>query len=65
VLSDREFLLEEGFTGADIQMSFVGEVAGVFGKVTPYPAIGAWLDRLHARPAFKTSVVKGGAYAFA
>jgi glutathione S-transferase len=64
-LAGRDYLMDQGFTGADVQMSFVGEVAGVFGKLTPYPAIGAWLDRLHARPAFKTSVAKGGAYAFA
>jgi glutathione S-transferase len=64
-LAGREYLLEQGFTGADVQMSFVGEVAGVFGKLAAYPAMSAWLDRLHARPAFKTSVVKGGTYAFA
>ncbi len=65
VLEKGDYLLGHGFTGADVQMSFVGEVAAVFGKLAPYPAITAWLDRLHARPAFKLSVVKGGAYAFA
>jgi glutathione S-transferase len=65
VLEKGDYLLGSEFTGADVQMSFVGEVAGVFGKLAAYPAITAWLDRLHARPAFKISVVKGGAYAFA
>jgi glutathione S-transferase len=65
VLAKNDHLLGSEFTGADVQMSFVGEVAGVFGKLAAYPAITAWLDRLHARPAFKLSVVKGGAYAFA
>jgi glutathione S-transferase len=64
-LEGKDYLMDQGFTGADVQMSFVGEVAGVFGRLTPYPAMSAWLDRLHARPAFKLSVAKGGAYAFA
>ena len=64
-LKGREFFVGPSLTGADIQMSFVGEMAKVFDKLGPYPNLSAWLSRMHARPAFQRSVEKGGAYRFA
>jgi glutathione S-transferase len=64
-LKAREFFVGNSLTGADIQMSFVGEMAKVFDKLAPYPNLSAWLSRMHARPAFQRSVEKGGAYRFA
>jgi glutathione S-transferase len=64
-LRDREFFVGSGLSGADIQMSFVGEMAKVFDKLEPYPNLTAWLSRMHARPAFQRSIEKGGAYRFA
>ena len=64
-LKGREFFVGASLTGADIQMSFVGEMAKVFGKLDPYPNLAGWLTRMHARPAFQRSVEKGGAYRFA
>jgi glutathione S-transferase len=63
-LAGREFLVGETLTGADIQMSFVAEMAKVFDKLEPYPNLSAWLGRMHARPAFQRSIEKGGAYRF-
>ena len=64
-LKGREFFIGDTLTGADIQMSFVGEMAKVFNKLAPYPNLAGWLSRMHARPAFQRSVEKGGAYRFA
>jgi glutathione S-transferase len=64
-LQGRQFFVGDALTGADIQMSFVGEMAKAFGKLDAYPHLKAWLERMHARPAFKRSVEKGGAYRFA
>jgi glutathione S-transferase len=64
-LKGREFFVGPSLTGADIQMSFVGEMAKVFDKLGPYPNLAAWLTRMHARPAFQRSMEKGGAYRFA
>jgi glutathione S-transferase len=64
-LEGRAFFVGSALTGADIQMSFVGEMAKVFDKLGPYPNLSAWLSRMHARPAFQRSVEKGGAYRFA
>jgi glutathione S-transferase len=64
-LQGKQFFVGDALTGADIQMSFVGEMAKAFGKLDAYPNLKAWLERMHARPAFKRSVEKGGAYRFA
>lgn len=64
-LEGRAFFVGEALSGADIQMSFVGEMAKVFDRIGPYANLTAWLARMHARPAFQRSVEKGGAYRFA
>jgi len=64
-LEGRAFFVGTALTGADIQMSFVGEMAKVFDRLAPYPNLAAWLSRMHARPAFRRSIEKGGAYRFA
>ncbi|HXC37737.1 MAG TPA: glutathione S-transferase [Burkholderiales bacterium] len=51
------------FTAADIQMSFTleaGKARGVVGDSRP--RINAWLDRIHARPAYQRALQKGGPY---
>jgi glutathione S-transferase len=64
-LKGREFFIGEALTGADIQMSFVGEMAKIFDRLAAYPNLGAWLARMHARPAFKRGIEIGGTYRFA
>jgi glutathione S-transferase len=62
-MAGRSFFVGDSLTGADIMMSFVAEVTRAFGKLTAYPNLDAWLDRMHARPAWKAALDKGGAYA--
>ena len=50
-------------TGADIQMSFVGEVAGSRGNRERYPHLDAWVKRFQARPAYRKAIERGGPYA--
>jgi glutathione S-transferase len=64
-LRGRDFLVGDALTGADIQMSFVGELAGTLGVRAGYPAMEAWLGRLHARPAYQAALERGGPYALA
>jgi glutathione S-transferase len=61
-LKDRDYLVGDDLTGADVQLSFVGEVARAFGRLASFPALAAWVERLHARPAFKRALEKGGPY---
>src|SRR3982074_295298 len=39
----RGVFVGNSLTGADIQMSFVGEMAKVFDQLGPYPDLSAWL----------------------
>ena len=64
-LAGRKYLLGDEFSGADIQMSFVGELAEMFGKRAAHPHLDAWTKRLHERPAYKRALEKGGAYTLA
>ena len=61
-LAAGPYLLGETLTGADVQMSFVGEVARALGRLGKFPRVAAWVERLHVRPAFKAALEKGGPY---
>lgn len=65
VLGRTPYLVGEAISGADIQMSFIGEIAQAQGKLQAYPHLAAWLQRLQARPAYRKAVEQGGEYAFA
>lgn len=62
VLAKGPWMLGDTFSGADIQMSFVGEVAGQFGKLAAFPNLKAWVQRFQARPAYRRALEKGGEY---
>ena len=53
----------EAFSAADIQMSFPLEAAAARGGLdTRYPKLGAFLTRIHARPAYQRALEAGGPY---
>ncbi|VTU29688.1 Glutathione S-transferase GstB [Variovorax sp. SRS16] len=62
-LGKNEWFAGDGFTGADIQMSFPVE-AGVArgGLDAKRPKLMAWLERIHARPAYQKALERGGPY---
>ncbi|OOG53428.1 glutathione S-transferase [Polaromonas sp. C04] len=64
-LQGRDWLVGSDLTGADIQMSFVGEVAGSRGNRENFPHIQAWVERFQARPAYRRAIERGGPYAHA
>lgn len=61
-LGDREYLVGDSLTGADIQNSFNIEFARVAGWLYDHPSLNAYVERLHARPAWKTALERGGPY---
>ena len=61
-LARGPWLLGEALTGADVQMSFVGEMAGRFGLLAAYPNVDGWVRRFQARPAYARALEKGGEY---
>mgnify|MGYP002626223345 FL=1 len=62
-LSRSTWFVGEQFTPADIQMSFPVEVAASrAGLDKARPKLMAYLDRIHARPAYKKALERGGRY---
>jgi glutathione S-transferase len=63
-LSHHPWFASEGFTAADIQMSFPLEAAATRGRGTEgRPKVQAFLERIHARPAYLRALERGGPYA--
>jgi len=63
-LSSRPYLLGDDLTAADIQMSFVGELAAASANISEYPYIDRWVRRFQDRPAYKAAIERGGYYKF-
>ncbi|TDK39458.1 glutathione S-transferase [Rhizobium deserti] len=64
-LSGRAWFAGEALTAADIMMSFPLEAASSrAGLDGSRPATIAWLEKIHARPAYQAALAKGGEYAF-
>jgi glutathione S-transferase len=62
-LSKSEWFAGNEFTAADIQMSFPLEAASARGGLAQgHPKAMAWLERVHARPAYQRALQKGGPY---
>ena len=62
-LQGRDWLVGNSFSGADVQMSFVGEAAR--GLRASYPAMDAWVRRFQQRPAYQRALERGGPYSMA
>ncbi len=63
-LRDTPYLMGAELSGADIQLSFIGELAKTQRMDPPYPHLQAWLARLQARPAYQQAIARGGDYAY-
>jgi glutathione S-transferase len=64
-LRGRDYLLGTQLTGADVQLSFVGELAAARFDCSAYPNMIAWVKRFQGRPAYQAALERGGPYAFA
>jgi glutathione S-transferase len=63
-LEKSEWFAGAGFSAADVQMSFPLEAAAVRGGLDARrPRLMGFLERIHARPAYRRAIEKGGAYA--
>ncbi|MFT5311995.1 MAG: glutathione S-transferase [Paraglaciecola sp.] len=63
-LAYNEWFAAEQLSGADIQMSFPLEASASRG-IKHYPNIAAYVQRIHARPAYQRALKKGGQYDYA
>jgi glutathione S-transferase len=63
-LEKSEWFAGAGFSAADVQMSFPLEAASVRGGLdAKRPRLMGFLERIHARPAYRRAIDKGGEYA--
>lgn len=64
-LSKNTWFTGSEFTAADIQMSFPVELAATHPQeVENRPKLKEFLERIHARPAYKRAIERGGKYDF-
>ena len=62
-LKDRPWFAGDDFSAADIQMSFPLEAAAARGGLdAARPRLMDFLERIHARPAYRRAIEAGGAY---
>ncbi len=64
-LASRAWFAGDDFSAADIQASFPLEAAAARGGLdAQYPKLSAFLERIHARPAYQRALERGGKYDF-
>ncbi len=62
-LGEREWFVGDSLSVADIQLSFPLEAfAARSGLSSHYPHLDAFLQRIHARPAYRQALERGGEY---
>ena len=66
-LANRDWFAGPQMTAADIMMSFPLEAARSRAGLTAqsHPRLAGWLERIHARPAYRAALERGGPYAYA
>ena len=65
-LTRRPWWAGDEISAADIMMSFPLEAAQARGGLdADRPKTTAWLEKIHARPAYKAALERGGPYAYA
>jgi glutathione S-transferase len=65
-LAERDWFAGADFSAADVMMSFPLEAAVErAGLDDRYPRLQSWLERIHARPAYRAALQRGGPYAYA
>ena len=65
-LAKSEWFVGDGFSAADVQMSFPIEAAAQrAGLDASRPKLMGYLKRIHARPAYRRALERGGPYSFA
>ncbi len=63
-LAGADWFVANTFGGADIQLSFVVEIAPLLHTLEPFPNLAAFRERFQSRPAYARGLEKGGDYAF-
>lgn len=63
-LNGADWFVGNTFSAADVQLSFVPQVARLLYTLEPFPNLTGFLERVEARPAYRRALERGGEYAF-
>ncbi len=63
-LEKGEWFVDNEFSAADIQLSFVPQIGKLLYDLDAFPELDAFLTRIHARPAYQRALERGGPYDF-
>ena len=63
-LDGVDWFVGNTFSGADVQLSFVAELAPLLHPEGVFPNLAAMRERFQARPAYQRALKKGGKYDF-
>ena len=63
-LAGSDFFVGDQLTAADINLSFPIQAARLLFTLAKFPPLAAFLDRVHARPAYKRALERGEPYIF-
>jgi glutathione S-transferase len=61
-LKDRDFIVGNSLTGADIMVNFLLEGAWLYKRIEPWPHLKEYVKKMQARPAYQRALEKGGNY---
>jgi len=64
-LGKSEWFAGDRFSAADIMMSFPIEAGGTRAPYDDKPRLKAFLEKIHARPAYQRALERGGPYSYA
>jgi glutathione S-transferase len=63
-LVGRDWFVGDSLTAADVNLSFVFQIARRLHGLDKYPGLVRFLERVEARPAWKRALERGGPYAY-
>ena len=63
-LAHSDFFVGKELTAADVNLSFPIQAARLLHGLDQFPNLARFLDRMHARPAYKRALERGGPYLF-
>jgi glutathione S-transferase len=63
-LEGHDWFVDNEFSAADIQLSFVPQIAKLLYSLDTFPNLDDFLTRIHQREAYKRAIERGGPYAF-
>lgn len=63
-LGERSWFVGDELSAADIQLSFVVQVAALLHGLDEFSNLGRFAQRIKERPAYQRAIERGGEYAF-